>query len=218
MITSWSTLYQWSFAEHCFRMQNRIIVLLKVRVSDLKLNENKFQFSKESIVFVRHIISSEGIWVGSSKIDAITNLSVLQSLSELQTCLGMINCPGKLIPNLPEFTAPLKTIFTKVVVINLQKPQLNAIEKLKNLIASAFVLKMIDPNLPLRLKIDVKSKGLEPLFEQNQGSLGSQKLHPIEHSSHDLRDYKKWFAYIERTTDYLYSPWSETFPRMFTWS
>ena len=218
MITSWSTLDQWSFAEHCFRMQSRIIVLLKVRVSDLKLNENKFQFSKESIVFVRHIISSEGIWVGSSKIDAITNLSVLQSLSELQTFLGMINCPGKLIPNLTEVTAPLKTIFTKVVVFNLQKPQSNAIEKLKNLIASAFVLKMIDPNLPLRLKIDVKSKGLEPLFEQNQGSLGSQKLHPIEHSSHDLRDYKKWFAYIERTTECLYSPWSGTFPRMFAWS
>ena len=152
MITSWSTLYQWSFAEHCFRMQSRIIVLLKVRVSDLKLNENKFQFSKESIVFVRHIISSEGIWVGSSKIDAITNLSVLQSLSELQTFLGMINCPGKLIPNLTEVTAPLKTIFTKVVVFNLQKPQLNAIEKLKNLIPSAFVLKMIDPNLPLKIK------------------------------------------------------------------
>ena len=108
--------------------------------------------------------------------------------------------------------------FDKVAVFNLEKPQLNAIKKLKKLIASAFVLKMIDPNLPLRLKIDVKSKGLEPLFEQNQGSLGSQKLHPIEYSSHDLRDYKKWFAYIERTTECLYSPWSGTFPRMFTWS
>ena len=184
----------------------------------MKLNENKFQFCKESIAFVRHIISLEGIWVDSSKIDAITNLSVLQSISELQTFLGMVNCPGKLIPNLAEVTAPLQTILTKVVVFHLQKPQLNAIEKLKNLIASTFVLKMIDPNLTLRLKIDVKSKGLESLFEQNQGSLGSQKLHPIEHSSHDLRDYKKWFAYIERTVGSLYSPWSGTFPRMFTWS
>ena len=42
---------------------------------------------------------------------------------------------------------------------------------------------MIDPNLPLRLKIEVKSEGLEALFEQNQGSLGSQKLHPIGYSS-----------------------------------
>ena len=184
----------------------------------MKLNENKFQFCKESIVFVRHIISSEGIWVDSSKIDAITNLSVLQSLSELQTFLGMVNCPGKHIPNLAEVTAPLQTILTKVVVFNLQKPQLNAIDKLKNLIASTFVLKMIDPNFSLRLKIDVESEGLEPLFQQNQGSLGSQKLHPIGYSSHDLRDYKKWFAYIERTAGSFYSPWSGTFSRMFTWS
>ena len=165
MIPLWSTLCQWSSAEHCFRMQSGIIVLLKVRVSALKLNENKFQFCKESIVFVRHIITSEGIWVDSSKIDAITNLSVLQSLTELQTFLGMVNYPGKFIPNLAEVTAPLQTILTKVVVFNFQKPQLNAIEKLENLITSAFVLKIIDRKLPLRLKTDVKFEGLEALFE-----------------------------------------------------
>ena len=95
----------------------------------------------------------------------------------------MVNCPGKFIPNLTEVTAPLQTVLTKVVVFNLQNPQLNAIETLKNLITSAFVLKMIDPNLSLRLKIEVKSAGLEALFEKNQGSLGSQKLHPIGYSS-----------------------------------
>ena len=81
-----------TFAEHdnCLRK-----VLLKVRESGLKLIKNKCQFCKNSIVF---IISSEGIRVDSSKTGAITKLSVLQSLTELQRFLGMVNYLGKLIP------------------------------------------------------------------------------------------------------------------------
>ena len=36
-------------------------VFLKIRESGLKLNKTKFQIRKQSIVFLGHIISSEGI-------------------------------------------------------------------------------------------------------------------------------------------------------------
>ena len=78
----------------------------------MKFNKNNCQFCKESIVFVGHIISSEGIWVDSSKAYAITKLSVLQSLTELQTFLGMVNYPGKFIPNLAEIIPPHQTLLT----------------------------------------------------------------------------------------------------------
>ena len=67
--------------EHDNRLRK---VLLKVRESGLKLNKNKCQFHKNSIVFLGHIISSEGIRVDPSKTDAITKMSVPQSLPELQ--------------------------------------------------------------------------------------------------------------------------------------
>ena len=183
----------------------------------MKFNKNNCQFCKESIVFVGHIISSEGIWVDSSKAYAITKLSVLQSVTELQTFLGTVNYPGKFIPNLAEIIAPHQTLLTKIVVFNLQKPQLNAIENLKTLIASGLFLKLIGPNLPLRLKIDVKNQGLEALFEQNQGLVESPKWHPIGYSSRTLRDYEKAFTQFERVVDSS-SSWSGTFPRIFMWS
>ena len=62
-----------TFAEHDNRLRK---VLLKVRESGLKLNKNKCQFHKNSIVFLGHIISSEGIKVDPSKTDAITKVSV----------------------------------------------------------------------------------------------------------------------------------------------
>ena len=141
-------------------------------------------------------------------------MSVLQSVTELQTFLGTVNYPGKFIPNLAEIIAPHQTLLTKIVVFNLQKPQLNAIENLKTLIASGLFLKLIGPNLPLRLKIDVKNQGLEALFEQNQGLVESPKWHPIAYSSRTLRDYEKVFTQIERVVDSS-SSWSGTFPRIF---
>ena len=90
---------------------------------------------------------------------------------------------------------------TKVVVFDLKIPHLNAIAKLRNLITLALFLKIIDPNLPLGLNIDVKSEGLEVLFEQSQGFLESPEWHPIGYSSRALSDYKKRFAQIERIAD-----------------
>ena len=84
-------------------------------------------------------------------------MPVLQSLTELQRSLGMVNYLGKFIPNLAEVTAPLRALLKKDVALNLQKPQLDAIEKLKTWTMSVHILKIFDPNLPSRLKIDTSS-------------------------------------------------------------
>ena len=47
-------------------------VFLKIRESGLKLNKTSCQIRKQSIVFLGHIISSEGIKIDPSKTEAIT--------------------------------------------------------------------------------------------------------------------------------------------------
>ena len=155
-------IWEKTLAEHNNRLRK---VLLKVRESGLRLNKNKCQFCKNSIVFLGHIISSEGIKVDPSKTDAITKMSVPQSLTELQRFLGMVNYLSKFIPNLAEVTAPLRVLLKKDVVFKLQKSQLDVIEKLKTLITSAPILKSFDSNLPTRLKTDASSEGLGALLE-----------------------------------------------------
>ena len=137
---------------------------LTQRESGLKLNKNKCQFRKKSIAFLGHIISSEGTRADPSKTDTITKMSVPQSLTELQGFLGMVNYLDKFISNLAEITIPLQALLEKDVVFNLQKPQLDAIEKFKSLITSGPILNIFNPNLPTRLKIDASS-----------GSLGNPK-------------------------------------------
>ena len=155
-------IWEKTLVEHSNRLRK---VLLKVRESGLRLNKNKCQFCKNSIVFLGHIISSEGIKVDPSKTNATTKMSVPQSLTELQRFLGMVNYLSKFIPNLAEVTAPLRVLLKKDVVFKLQKFQLDVIEKLKTLITSAPILKSFDSNLPTRLKTDASSEGLGALLE-----------------------------------------------------
>ena len=75
----------------------------------------------------------------------------------------------------------------KDVAFNLQKPQLDTIEKLKILIMSAPIL-IFFSNLPIRLKIDASSEGVGALLEQNHGLLENPKLHPIGYSACTLLD------------------------------
>ena len=64
--------------EHDKRIRN---IFLKIRESGLKPNKAKCQIRKQSIVFLGHIISSEGI--DPSKTEAITKMSLPRSVNEL---------------------------------------------------------------------------------------------------------------------------------------
>ena len=114
-------------------------VFLKIRESGLKLNKTKCQIRKQSIVFLGHIISSEGIKIDPSKTEAITKMPLPRSVNDLQRFLGMINYLGKFIPNLAEHATPLRNLLKKDVVFKLQKPQFDAIENLKNLINTSIL-------------------------------------------------------------------------------
>ena len=160
------------------------------------------------------MIPIEGIKVESSKTDAVTKMSVPQSLTDLQRFSGMVNYLGKFIPNLAEVSAPFRALLKRDVVFDLQKLQLDANEKLKTLIRQLpFYLKIVDANLPARLKIDASFEGLGALLKQNHGSLENPQWHSIGYSSYALRDYEKRYAQIEKYS--LCSFWSRTFPRIF---
>ena len=59
-------------------------VFLKIHKSGLKLNKKKCQIGVKSIVFLGHIISSEGIKVDPAKIEAIRKMPLPNSANELQ--------------------------------------------------------------------------------------------------------------------------------------
>ena len=175
-------------------------MFLKIRKSGLKLNKKKCQTGGKSIVFLGHIISSEGEKVDPAKIEAVTKVPLPNSANELQWFLGMITYLGKFIPNLAEVTSPHRTLLKKEIEFKLEKPQLDAIGKLKLLVTTTPCLKLFNLNLQSRLKINTSSEGLGSLLEQNHGTLTYPKWYPIGYASRSLWDYKKHYAQIEKET------------------
>ena len=90
-------------------------VFLKIGESGLKLNKPKCQIRKWSIVFLEHIISSEGINLILRKLKQSLKCSCQGQLIELQRFLGMVNYLGKFISNLAEHTTQLSNLLKKDV-------------------------------------------------------------------------------------------------------
>ena len=123
--------------------------------------------------------------------------------NELQRFLGMITNLWEFIPNLVEVTSPRRTLLKKEVKFKLEKPQLDAIGKFKLLVTTTPCLKVFNPNLLTRLRIDASSKGLISLLERNHVALTYSKWYPFRYASRLLRDYEKRYAQIEKETLFI---------------
>ena len=127
------------------------------------------------MTFLGHIVSAEGIKADPEKIKAITEMKTPENITELQRFLGMINYVGKFLPNLAEVAAPLRCLLKKENEFIFQKPQIDALAKLKEMITNSPVLKFYNPNQPIRVRCDASQDGLGALLEQHEDG----RWHPV---------------------------------------
>ena len=168
-------------------------VLERIRESGLKLNKSKCEFGKQEVTFLGHVISKDGIKPDPAKTQAITNMPVPKTKEELQRFLGMVKYLGKFIPDLSTISTPLRDLLKKDIIFNMEKPQIEAINKLKEIITSEPVLKFYDPNLEVRIRSDASTEGLGGLLEQKHGDI----WHPVAYASRSLKEAEKQYAAIE---------------------
>ena len=118
------------------------------------------------------------------------------NVKELQRFLGMINYLGKFILNLSDETAPLRKLLEKNVQWTFDKPQIDAVEKLKHLVTSSPVLKYFDPNKPSKVSSDASKVGLGAVLEQQHPT----GWHPIAFASRSLNPSEQNYCPLERDT------------------
>ena len=91
--------------------EGRIIALLETaRQNNLTLNSKKMQFRSQDCKFLGHRLTPEGLKGDSDKVSEITQMKPPNTIQDLRSFLGMVNCLNRFEPTLSESTEPLRRL------------------------------------------------------------------------------------------------------------
>ena len=76
-------------------------------------NTQKWEFAKDRLEFLGHIISKDGVREDPAKTTAVFEMKPSQNIAELQRFMGMVNQVGKFSPKIAELTQPLQLLLGK---------------------------------------------------------------------------------------------------------
>ena len=157
-------------------------LLQKLNVSGLRINPQKSQFNKKSVIFLGHQLSELGIGIDPKKKAALTDCSPPSSKDELQSFLGMINYYNSFVDNFASITAPLYNLLRKDTQFqwsdDINKRWKAILEALKK----APILVPYDPSQSVTLTTDASHQGLGAVLSQNGRpvAFASKKLSPSQ--------------------------------------
>ena len=79
----------------------------------MKLNRGKCEFRRNTISYVGHVLTGQGVKPDSEKVRAVKEMPPPPNIKELQTLLGFVQYQAKFIANMSEITAPLRQLLEK---------------------------------------------------------------------------------------------------------
>ena len=85
-------------------------VLQRVQTSGVTLKKDKCEFSKNTLKFLGHIISKDGVSADPDKTKAIQDMIPPKNVTELRRFMGMVNQFNKFTPCLAEMSLPLRCL------------------------------------------------------------------------------------------------------------
>ena len=122
----------------------------------IRVKSSKCTFFQDSVEYLGHKITSEGLHTTTKKVDAIRLAPAPKNQRELRSFLGLLHYYGKFIPNLATLIHPLNSLLKTSTPWNWTEQCEQAFKEAKDKLTSAAVLAHYDPQLPLHLAGDVQ--------------------------------------------------------------
>jgi hypothetical protein len=158
---------------------------------------SKCSFYQKQIHYLGHIISKDGIAVDPEKIEAIREWSVPKNVTEDYQ---------RFIEGLSKISHPITSLQRKGVNFQWTLDCEKSFQHLKQLLTSAPILRIADPNEDFIVCTDACNEGLGGVLNQNEFVIcyESRKLkeHEINYATHDLEliailhSLRKWRHYL----------------------
>ena len=187
------------FEDHVINLEK---VLLRLQEAQLTLKLSKCEFFKNSVKYLGHIISSEGLKPQPEKVDAINEIALPKTVKELQSFLGMTNYYRKFIRSYADIASPLNKLTGGKIKeqknnrnIHWNQEAEEAFVKLKAYLSEKITLKFPDFTKPFYLTTDASNKAIGGVLQQ-QDEKGN--LRPLTYFSRQLNCAETKYSTIER--------------------
>lgn len=139
-------------------------VLQRLENAGLTVKPSKCEFFKESVNYLGHKISKEGLRKSEARVESILKAPPPKNLTECRALLGMCNFYHKFLPNASEILRPIYDLLKKDQSFDWNADCQQAFEQIKKIIASDTVLTHFNPNFPIALTTDASNKGISAVL------------------------------------------------------
>ena len=130
-------IYSKSHVEHGEHLR---IVLQTLRTHQLYAKLSKCEFWLNSVSFLGHVISKEGVQVDPKKVEAVSNWPRPTNVTEIRSFLGMAGYYRRFVKDFSRISAPLTRLIRKQVKFEWDDTCEQSFQKLKDCLTTAPVL------------------------------------------------------------------------------
>jgi hypothetical protein len=205
-------VYSKSKEEH---EQHLRLILQTLREHKLYAKFSKCEFWLDSVAFLGHVVSKDGVSVDPQKVEAIQKWPRPTSVTEIRSFLGLAGYYRQFIKDFSKISAPLTKLTQKHVVFKWNELCENSFQQLKDCLTSAPVLALPSSGGGYAVYCDASRIGLGCVLMQHGKVIAyasrQLKRHEQNYPTHDLEmaamifSLKIWRHYLYGKTCEIYT-------------
>jgi hypothetical protein len=187
-------------------------VLCRLWKHGLYANARKCEFHRDSVEYLRYILTSDGLHMAKDKVQTILDWPEPRKVKDIQSFLGFANFYHRFIYGYSEITTPLTRLIQKNAPWNFNSKCHAAFNKLKEEFTHAPLLTHWVPDSQIMVETDASDYALAAILSIH---LSNGKIHPIafhscafnpmelNYNTHDkellaiFEAFKHWCQYLE---------------------
>ncbi|WVZ84422.1 LOW QUALITY PROTEIN: hypothetical protein U9M48_031459 [Paspalum notatum var. saurae] len=150
-------IYSKNEEEHEEHLQ---IVLTRLREHKLYAKFSKYEFWLKEVSFLGHILSEKGVAVDPSKVECVLNWKQPETVTEIQSFLGLAGYYRRFIKDFSKTAKPMTTLTKKSAKYSWSPKREEALQSLKRSLTTAPVLAQPDVTRPFDVYCDASVMGL----------------------------------------------------------
>ncbi|GAA6081418.1 protein turtle homolog B-like, partial [Tachysurus ichikawai] len=189
MDVAWFTLMMWFSPKISKTIFNKFSI-----VSTKQVSLSTYNFIQKFLMFLGHVVSSEGIKTDPAKVSAVSSFPIPQSLKDVQRFLGLAGWYHRFIPKLSEKAAPLHALKKKNSTWTWTDQCQQAFDLIKQDLTQASILLSPDFNQAFQVQTDASEIGLGAVLTQESAGEGCV----IAYASRLLRGAEKSYSVAEK--------------------